>query len=145
MSFRTQKGLWQLFAIACAAFLAMGEAQAQDPRATEVQAAARSWLALVDGGDTQGSWKAGGKRFQNEMSAEQWSEAYASARGPLGPVTSRATVATRFQQTLPDGPQGEYALVIYESTFEKAGVGRENVTLEREPDGVWRVIGYYIH
>jgi hypothetical protein len=145
MSFRTQKGLWQLFAIACAAFFVMGEAQAQDPRATEVQAAARSWLALVDSGDTQGSWKAGGKRFQNEMSVEQWSEAYASARGPLGPVTSRATVATRFQQTLPDGPQGEYALVIYESTFEKAGVGRENVTLEREPDGVWRVIGYYIH
>jgi hypothetical protein len=134
----------QLLAFACAIALMAGSAQAQDPRASEVQAAARTWLALVDRGDLAASWKAGGKKFQEAMAADTWADAMREAREPLGPVVSRAVISTRFQQNLPNGPDGDYSLVVYESSFEKRGAGRESVTLERESDGVWRVIGYFI-
>jgi hypothetical protein len=134
----------RLFVLTCAIVLMAGTAQAQDPRASEAQAAARAWLALVDRGDLVGSWKAGGKKFQEAMAADAWADAMRDAREPLGPVKSRAVTATRFQQNLPGGPDGEYSLITYESGFEKRGAGRESVTLERESDGVWRVIGYFI-
>lgn len=133
-----------LFALACLVALCAGSAQAQDPRATAAQAAARAWLALTDAGDVQGSLKAGGKKFRQALEPDAWEEALKKVRAPLGTVTSRSVVATRFQDTIPGGAEGEYALVLFETDFTEAGTGHETVTLERESDGVWRVIGYFI-
>jgi len=132
------------FVLACVIALCAGEAQAQDPRATAAQAAARSWLVLTDAGDVKGSLKAGGKKFREALDAEAWDEALKKVRGPLGTVMSRAVLATKFQDTMPGGPSGEYALILFETNFSDMGTGHETVTLEREPDGAWRVIGYFI-
>jgi hypothetical protein len=32
--------------------------------------------------------------------------------------------------------------VVFRADFEKRGIGTESLTLEREDDGKWRVIGY---
>jgi len=136
---------WRLvFVFACLVALSTGNAQAQDPRATAAQSAARSWLALADAGDVQGSLKAGGKKFQQALDAESWDEALKKVRAPLGKATNRAVLATKFQDTMPGGPDGEYALILFETNFSEGGVGHETVTLEHEPDGAWRVIGYFI-
>lgn len=124
--------------------LATGSALAQDPRATEAQAAARAWLALTDAGNVQGSWKGGGKKFRDALDAESWDEALKKVRTPLGSVMGRSVLATRFPDSMPDGPKGEYAQILFDTNFSEVGQARETVTLEREPDGVWRVIGYYI-
>jgi len=124
--------------------LAASGAQAQDPRATAAQSAGRAWLALTDAGDVKGSLKAGGKKFRTALDAANWEEALTKVRTPLGSVMGRSVLATRFLDKMPDGPEGEYAQVLYETTFSEVGTARETVTLERESDGVWRVIGYYI-
>jgi hypothetical protein len=124
--------------------LATGSALAQDPRATAAQAAARAWLALTDAGDVRGSLKAGGKKFQAALDDDSWDEAVKKVRTPLGSAMGRSVVATRFLNKMPDGPDGEYAQILYETNFLEVGQAHETVTLERESDGVWRVIGYYI-
>jgi len=42
----------------------------------------------------------------------------------------------------PNRPKGDFMTVVFRADFGKRGVGTESLTLEREPDGKWRVIGY---
>jgi len=128
----------------CVAWLVAGIAVAQDPKATAAQAAARDWLALADRSDAQASWNAAGKKFQAAMSAAGWADALAKVRTPLGPVQSRTISQTGFRKTFQDVPEGDYALIVYVTNFANKVRGQETVTLERESDGKWRVLGYSI-
>jgi hypothetical protein len=121
---------------------ATGTARAQDPRAAEVQRAARDWLALTDRFDSIGSRDAAGKRFRDAMTADDWSLALRRERSPLGSVEQRTLLQTRFDRSFPGFAEGDYALVLFRSAFAKRQDVRESVTLEREADGRWRVIGY---
>ncbi len=122
-----------------------GQLAAQDPRASLVQEAARTWLAAADRGDGAQSWKSAGKQFRNAITEERWAQSLKQVRPPLGAVSQRAVFATQFRKNFPGAPDGEYALVVFRSNFAKKSDARETVTLEREPDGVWRVIGYFIN
>jgi len=117
---------------------------AQDPRDAIVQNAARTWLALVDVGDAPASWKAAGKKFQDVITPERWAEGLQVVRGPLGPLTQRAVVSTHFGDEFPGGAKGEYATVQFRSSFANRELAGETLTLEREADGVWHVIGYTV-
>jgi len=121
---------------------ATGTARAQDPRAAEVQRAAREWLTLTDRFDSIGSRDAAGKRFRDAMTADDWSLALRRERSPLGTVEQRTLLQTRFDRSFPGFADGDYALVLFRSAFAKRQDVRESVTLEREADGRWRVIGY---
>ena len=131
--------------VLCAlAWLATGTALAQDPDASAAQAAARAWLVLTDRVDAQASWNAAGKKFQTAMPVSGWAEALKKTRSPLGALKSRTIFKTTFQKSFPGVPDGEYALIMYTSSYANKADGRETVTLEREPDGKWRVVGYFI-
>lgn len=119
-------------------------AHAQDARTSEVQAAARAWLALTDKLDAQASWNAAGEKFTRQMSAEQWGELLHKHREPFGEATQRAVVSTSFATQLPGAPDGDYALLQFRTAFMQKAEGHESLTLERQPDGQWRVIGYFI-
>ena len=62
--------------------------------------------------------------------------------GPLGAIDQRTLLQTRFERSFPGFADGDYALVLFRSAFAKRQDVRESVTLEREADGRWRVIGY---
>jgi ketosteroid isomerase-like protein len=126
------------------AWLATGAAVAQDPNASAAQAAAHDWLALVERGDAQASWSAAGQKFQAAMPVSGWTEALKKMRVPLGAMKSRTIVKTSFQKSFPGVPDGDYALIIYTTSYANKADGRETLTLEREPDGKWRVVGYFI-
>jgi hypothetical protein len=134
----------RLLALICLAWLATGAALAQDPKATAAQAAARDWLALADRSDAQGSWNAAGKKFQVAMPMSGWADALAKARDPLGPVRGRTIFKTGFKETFPGAPESDYALILYTTSFANKARSRETLTLERESDGKWRVVGYSI-
>ena len=134
---------WLSFAFVLLA-LAAASAQAQDPRATTAQAAARSWLLIADRGDVEASWSAAGKKFREVLDLKAWRQAMTEVRAPLGGVQDRTMLATRFDTKFPGGPDGEYAQVLFETNFTTKSQARETVTLEREPDGIWRVMGYLI-
>jgi hypothetical protein len=121
----------------------VGVALAQDPNVIAAQTAARQWLAFVDRGDAQTSWGAAGKKFQSANSVAVWADGLKKARARLGIVTRRTAGPTRFQTTLPGSPDGEYAQLLFSTSFANKSNGRETLTMEREADGKWRVIGYF--
>lgn len=134
----------RILAPLCLAWLATGAA-AQDLNATTVQAAARDWLALTDRGDAVASWDAAGKKFQSALPVASWAAALEGERAPLGPASSRAIVKTSFRRTFPGASEGDYALVVFATSFASKPLVYETLTLERGVDGTWRVIGYDIH
>ena len=127
-----------------AALLYAGQLAAQDPRASLVQETARAWLADTDRGDAAQSWKNAGKQFQNAITVDRWAESLKQVRPPLGAMSQRAVIATQFRKSFPGAPDGDYALVVFRTDFAKKVDARETLTLEHEPDGAWRVIGYFI-
>ncbi len=124
--------------------LAALPAHAQDARTSEVQATARAWLVLTDKLDAQASWNAAGDKFKKQMSAEQWGELLQKHREPFGEATQRAVLSTSFATQLPGAPDGDYALLQFRTAFRQKAEGHESLTLERQPDGQWRVVGYFI-
>jgi hypothetical protein len=129
-----------------AALLAMsvaGTALAQDPRTIAVQSAARSWLAFIDRGDARGAWNAAGKKFRSALTAELWATELGKQQGQDGRPVERTIGPTRFQNEIPGFPNGEYAQILFRTRFANKPDGTEQLTLEREADGQWRVIGYF--
>ena len=128
----------------CLAWLAAGAALAQDPNATAAQAAARDWLVLIDRSDAQSSWNAAGKKFRAALTLPGWTDALRKTRTPMGATRSRTAVKTGFQRSFEGVPDGDYARVGYATNFANNPQGHESVTLEREVDGKWRVVGYFV-
>jgi hypothetical protein len=124
--------------------LCAGPLAAQDPRASLVQEIARTWLADTDRDNAAQSWKNAGKQFRNAITVERWAESLKAVRSPLGALSQRAQIGTEFRKNIPGAPDGEYAIVLFRTTFAKKMDARETLTLEHEPDGAWRVIGYLI-
>jgi hypothetical protein len=131
-------------ALAGTAIGALMPAHAQDAKTTLAQKAAREWLALADALDVAGSYNAAGARFRDAITADAWEAALQQARAPLGALDQRSMLSTKFSNKLPDGSEGEFSLILFRTSFARRADGRETVTLERQADGTWRVIGYFI-
>jgi hypothetical protein len=111
---------------------------------TAAQAAAGSWLGLVDRGQLGESWDSAAGFFRIAVARPAWVSAVRAARSPFEPVGARTLLGASFQTKLPGAPPGEYVVLQYRT---KAGGGRtivETITPMKEPDGRWRVSGYYI-
>ena len=67
-----------------------------------------------------------------------------AARGPLGELVSRKLKSRDYTGKVPGGPDGKYVVIQYDSVFEKKAAAVETVTPMMDPDGVWRVSGYFI-
>jgi hypothetical protein len=129
-----------------------GSAQGQSSTATDpatsnekaAQAAAEAWLALVDGGSYARSWDDAAAPFKKAIDAPGWQKALDATRTPLGKVVSRTLKSARYATSLPGAPDGEYVVLQFDASFEKKQSAVETVTPMKEPDGRWRVSGYYI-
>ena len=119
-------------------------ARAQDPESTTVQRVARDWLSLTDAGDGAGSWDAAAQLFKNAVPRDRWIESLKQVRDPLGKLDQRSVLSTNFATSFPGAPDGNYAIVLFRTSFAKKADAAESVTLQREPDGAWRVVGYFI-
>jgi Protein of unknown function (DUF4019) len=108
------------------------------------QAAAESWLKLVDDGRYEESWDQAAKLFKGAVTKEQWKLAIAGVRGPLGKLVSRKLKSREYMEKVPGGPDGKYVVIQYDTVFEKKASAVETVTPMADPDGAWRVSGYFI-
>ena len=135
-----------LHALALLACLVACAVHAQDPRAGVVQRAAREWLALTDRQDAAASFAAAGDKFRAPITQDEWTNALAKARAPLGAVMQRAIVETAFDRAgTPDGgPEVDIVVILFRTAFANKIASTESVTLARDADGTWRVIGYFI-
>jgi len=139
----TGRRAW-LRALAIAPLIAVASARAQDPRTGLVMYAAREWLALADRNDAQASHEKAGARFRGALDVPTWRAMLAKERVPRGEVTRRTATVTRLEKMVGGLPDGEYALVLFRTAFANKADSQETLTLEREADGAWRVIGYGI-
>jgi DNA-binding CsgD family transcriptional regulator len=106
---------------------------------SEVVDSARQWLALLDQGHWDESYRATGTSFRKLNTPQVWATVSEKARVPLGAVISRTFVS---QENLPAPPAG-YEVVKFRTRFAHRPEALETVTLDREA-GSWRVVGVTI-
>ena len=144
MTLRRRAAVLLLLAAAAA-----GPARGMDPApATEAEkaaeAAARSWLGIVDAGRYGESWDAGSALFRSSLTRDQWEAALDKVRRPLGKVASRKLRGAKFLTELPNAPKGEYVVIQFDTDFENKPGAVETITPMKDRDGTWRVSGYFI-
>jgi DNA-binding CsgD family transcriptional regulator len=105
----------------------------------EVVRTARDWLALVDAGRWEESWRGTADSFRAQNTVEAWTRASEQARVPLGALVSRTDLS---QESIPAPPNGLEMVKFRTSFANRAGV-TETLTLVREGQA-WRVAGIYI-
>jgi Protein of unknown function (DUF4019) len=127
-----------------ALILAFGLGPAHAQATNDAAQAAESWVGLVDGARYAENWQAAASFFKNALPQQKWVEAAQTARRPLGPVKSRAAKSRAETKTLPGAPDGEYIVFQFNAAFEKKAAAVETITVLREPDGQWRVVGYFV-
>jgi hypothetical protein len=119
-------------------------ARAADTPEDAAQSAAATWLVLVDAGNYDGSWEAAAKLFRDAVTKDQWRQAASAARGPLGRLTARKVKSREYKEQVPGAPEGKYVILQYDSVFENNASAVETVVPMVDPDGQWRVSGYFI-
>jgi len=134
------------FTVACLIALVgvQGLAVAADKREDEAQAAAESWLKLVDDGSYPASWDRAARLFKDGIKPADWAKMVGSVRGPLGKLVSRKLKSREYKETLPGAPDGKYVVVQFDTVFQNKAGAVETIVPMVDPDGVWRVSGYFI-
>lgn len=107
-------------------------------------AAAETWLTLIDQGEIGKSWETSAALFRGAVTQEQWEQMVGAARGPLGNLISREVDQAKYETSLPGAPDGEYVVIQFNTVFENKATAVEKVTPMKDPDGEWRVGGYFI-
>ncbi len=107
-------------------------------------AAAKAWLGLVDEKQYKESWVQAAPYFQEKVPEGDWVKMISSVRSPLGAVKSRELLGAQFLQSLPGAPDGDYVVMQFRTSFENRSDAVETVTPMKDPQGVWRVSGYFI-
>ena len=127
-----------------AAFLiASSPSSSEDTPEVQAEAAALTWLALVDARAYQQSWITAADHFQDSIKERQWVSTVSKARGPLNAVKSRTVSSVTFAPS-PGAPGGEHFVIQFTTNFRKKTGATETVTVMKNLDGRWRVSGYYI-
>lgn len=118
-------------------------AYAAEQKKRDAEQEAGKWLALVDGGQYEESWQRTSKLFQRQVSVEQWMQAMAAARVPMGNMTSRKLLSADYVTSLPGAPDGEYVVLQYQTSFKNKANAIETITPMMD-EGSWKVSGYYV-
>jgi hypothetical protein len=142
MSIRTR------IAVALAVGLGLGMGSRALPAADGpekiAEATAAQWLAVADAGQYGESWDAAAELFKKAVTRDQWIQALSQVRSPFGKLVSRKLRLARYLTDMPGAPTGEYVVMEFDTTFANSGAMTERITPMNDPDGTWRVSGYFL-
>ena len=134
----------------CLAGLAPAAGRPEDA----AQAAAESWLALVDRGDYAGSWERAARVLKAGVTQAEWARTTGAARSQAGKLVSRKLKSREYTEKPPTTRvvggkvytwgNGKYVILQYDTKFANKPSGVETVIAMADPDAVWRVSGYSI-
>lgn len=133
--------LLALLLFVCLAVPALADAVAELPAA---QTAITSWLTMPDGHKYGPSWESASAQLKKTITRIDWEQSLSQSRGALGALKSRTLKMLTYTTTIPGLPDGDFVIIQYSSSFENKSETKETVTVIKEPDQVWRVLGYYI-
>ncbi len=106
--------------------------------------AAAEGLILIDRGQFAQSWDRAAACLKEKLPQGQWVQQLRTQRLPLGTLSYRKLIFSRFTDRLPEWPAGEYLVLRYQSSFARRPLAFENLTLQREGDGAWRLADYQV-
>ena len=139
-----QRVVLTILILTVASLAVAGQARADDEAVTDAVAAAEAWLKLVDKGDIDQSWETAAALFKGAVTQKQWNQKLTAARGPMGKIIWRKVEVSKYETSLPGAPDGEYVVIQFKAQFENKDNAVETVVPMKDPDGEWRVSGYYI-
>ncbi len=106
--------------------------------------AAQKWLELLDTGKLGTAWDVSAKYLKSTVTRAEWVKGVADARKPYGKFKSRTAARFARSHSLPGAPDGDYAIIEFESAFANGKKAAEQVIWMFEPGDKWRVSGYFI-
>lgn len=124
-------------------FVGVSAASAVSPD-EEALASSKAWVSLIDKGQYADSWAQASSLFQSRVSQQKWEEEVRSVRDPFDAVKSRQVLKVNLTKSLPGVPDGQYAVVIFQTGFANKPQAVETVTMMLEDDH-WRAAGYFIN
>lgn len=107
------------------------------------KSAALNWLAELDAGKYQSTWKDASPLFRQRVPEQRWVNAVSRVRGSLGKLESRRFKDAIPRTHLPGVPDGHYMVLQFVSRFANKSSAIETVT-PMLSDGKWKVSGYYV-
>ena len=102
-----------------------------------------AWLKLIDGAKYADSWREASTYFRSRVPEKQWVNMVQGVRKPLGALVSRKQRSINFETTLPGAPDGKYAVILFDTSFQSKASAVETLTVMADGDK-WRVAGYFI-
>jgi len=111
---------------------------------TEALKAAQRFLSLVDAGEYGKSYSETSSLFQRQVTRQEWVSKISHVRPLFGAVISRQKKKANYLTSAPGAPDGEYVLIIFQTSFKNKDKAFEFVTTNLDTDGKWRVSGYFI-
>jgi hypothetical protein len=102
-----------------------------------------AWLKLIDAGKYANSWKEASAYFRSAIPEKTWVTMVQGVRAPLGSLVSRSQSSIIFAKTLPGAPDGNYAMMQFQTSFQKKASAVETLVLMADGEQ-WRAAGYFI-
>jgi Protein of unknown function (DUF4019) len=110
----------------------------------EVIAASEKWLAVLDAGKFGPAWDTSSAYLKSVVTRKNWIQEIGAARKPLGKFDHRKAEKFARTHSFPGAPEGDYAIVEFDSTFANGKKATEHIVWTLETGDVWRVSGYFI-
>ena len=144
--------LAMVLAAALGAAIASAQSPSPEPPAASAEeidvrpatAAAMAWLETMDARRYGVAWEAAAPLLKGAIERTPWETTMQDVRGPLGPAGGRKLRSATYARTLPNAPAGEYVVIEYDTRFQNRPLTVETVTPMKQPDGTWKVAGYFI-
>jgi hypothetical protein len=115
----------------------------EDPRPA-AQQAAEAWLELIDRAMFDVSWDSAAASFRRAVTKNQWRNTVLEARSPFEPVGERRLIESRYTNSIPNAPPGDYVVIRYDIQVAGGRKATETVIPARDAQGKWRVSAYSI-
>jgi Protein of unknown function (DUF4019) len=104
--------------------------------------AAQSFLVLLDNGQTEAAFDATSEIHRSLHIREEWVKLNCYQRGYYGPLVHRTIEKVAPKSSFPKHPDGDFFVIVFESTFLNKERTREIVAVMLEAEEFWRVTDY---
>jgi hypothetical protein len=118
-----------------------------NPHAEDINEATKmsdAWVKLIDQGDYSDAWDQTGAQFKKMVGKDAWAKQIDPFRKSLGPLNTRTVESATYTDSIEGATPGKYVIIKYTSSFKRKPATLEEITAQKEDDGVWRSLGYYI-
>jgi len=109
----------------------------------QATASCEAWVKTIETGDYEKAYNEASEYLKVNIKKKKFIESVNAARKPLGSCISRKIVIAGLRNKLPAAPDGEYAIIKYNSVFKNKSISAELVTMIKE-HGKWKAAGYFI-